>query len=393
MDEKKNNKYIITEFLHLPIIRDIKPIVRLFVYFIPYHYSVANDANEDLIEEQEKKRKYIEGSPRFRNVQQQGFGNIALREKDISFSYFYNRLCSFEENYSPESLESDGLRDALRALIGISDLYMKVNHKIPGNIEKKVIEELDGKEVKYVMAKLLLYVVRGDEQRWPSDDECREEYTQDIRKKFTQEVFLPNIHMGFRKDIDEPLEKIFDRLSKADCIQFLCHCASTFLGGEDVSRAYQNRAKEYFSGLIQNGDESVGPDIDIILSGEKENTRQDTILYKMYPTQERMAKNEIICYCRDELRKMKQLWEKQGCGNKLIIRQTNVVLPYALMLAKHRDSEQDYLKLDLYSPGIMDNRFRPSTYIFRESQKELFEHFDNVFKNLWGNEQLSEPFL
>lgn len=71
---------------------------------------------------------------------------------------------------------------------------------------------------------------------------------------------------------------------------------------------------------------------------------------------------------------------------------TEVVLPYAIMIVKFEEKEMDYMKIDLYSPYIIEKKERPSFYIFRNMQENLYQHFQNVFYNIW-NDDVNSVFL
>lgn len=397
INEKEYNHYLITEIMHLPIFSSVKPVVKLFVYFIPYKYNNSLEVNENPVEEQAKKRKYIENIPHFRDVQQQGFGNVALREKDVNFVYFYNRLVYFEDTYSPEPLESKKMRKAISSIMELPALYLKVKHLIPDEIKRKIINETYQNEVKHTLAKLFLYAIRGNEFSWPSENECKKILLYDIGKEFPEKIFSYNVHLGMRRDLDESIDQLAARIRRANCVQILCQCGSALFGGSEVSRAYSHQGKTFFDLVFENkGNEQVDadnitPDIDIILSGGCEKARRDTIYYKMYPTQERMSKDEIISYCIQQIYAMRDKLVENRNKNKILVRYTDIVLPYALLFVKYEDRKKDFLKLDLYSPCIQDNQNRPSTWIFRSLQKELFEHFEKVYNCIWSSEQFSQP--
>ena len=50
---------------------------------------------------------------------------------------------------------------------------------------------------------------------------------------------------------------------------------------------------------------------------------------------------------------------------------------------------QDYVKVDMYSPMIDDNKDRPCFYVFKRTDPLLFQHFIMTFDKMWKNDYYS----
>ena len=388
----RRNRYIITEFSHLSVMRDVAySPSKILAYFIPYRYNNSGVYNEDLTQELEAKERYIKNIPRFRNVQQQGFGNVNLRTKDICFSYFYNRVCKFEKHMCLYGLETSDLKQEIADIIEIDHLLLKVNHEIPERVKILIKKDLSKITVKEVMAKMLLYIVRGDSDRWPAESECKVESMMDMRNMFPEYIFDHNVFMSFRGEMDDTAEHIYSRLKDARHIQMMFLCGSSIFGGSEVSRAYDGSIYDVICRLFcDSGENKNTISMDILLLDSMAYAAEEAVNYKIYPTQELLSKRNIIRRCCERITETAKNVNVDGNRDQFMVKTTSVSLPYALTIVLYDDQNKDYIKVDLYSPCIMDNKKRPSMYIFRNLHRSLFEHFFDVFKTIWGSEQFSK---
>ena len=68
---------------------------------------------------------------------------------------------------------------------------------------------------------------------------------------------------------------------------------------------------------------------------------------------------------------------------------TDLPLPYALFIMRFDDESLDYVKVDMYSPMIDDNKDRPCFYVFKRTDPLLFQHFIMTFDKMWKNDDYS----
>lgn len=71
------------------------------------------------------------------------------------------------------------------------------------------------------------------------------------------------------------------------------------------------------------------------------------------------------------------------------IKLTDLPLPYALFIMRFDDESLDYVKVDMYSPMIEDNKDRPCFYVFKQTDPLLFQHFITTFDKMWKNDEYS----
>lgn len=323
----------------------------------------------------------------FYNYASQGFGNVSFYKPDVSYEYFYKRLCLYDANKfqyfskkgTVDNLESDLLREDLKQILSQEDLLLKRETPIPDSVKNELLRDLSNQEVKYVLAKLLFYIV-DETHRLP--DVSRETHELMIEKLnlFSEEKEL-NVCLGFRKDNESTSKILRNCLMDANSIQILClNGVSVF---EDSFSANDSGSglKEFRHLIEQNPNLNV----EIILLQPECKANQEESEYQVNHDHLIIPKWELSGH---SIKNIKTIMKNEGKG-RVFLKTTDKSIPYALFLTNFKDSSMDYVKVDLYSPFIENNRERPSMYIFRNSTPELFEHFSNVFKRMWKDDRYS----
>lgn len=382
-----NSKYIITrlfatDYFHYYSRPDL--FAAYFFPFIAYGKNCAYSESE-LIEKITNIRANKHGN--FYNYATQGFGNIALYEPQISFDYFYSRLSQYDDDkiryFDVQStdeadLESKTMKKDLRFVLDKSELFLKRQIPILESVKQELIQDLEEQENKYVLAKLLYYIVDSQHQLPNVESEVQKSIIDTAGFAFD---FTPNICMKFRKHLDESVERLCGRLQNASFIQILCLDGISIFGDTSISR----NDKGIYDELSKVFQKKTDLQVEIILSESDCPAYMEECRYQVSVSHLHKPKNILSSYSLDKLLQLKKMLP---CG-QMDLKTTRLYLPYALFIVEFADEKLDYIKLDMYSPLVDENIDRPSMYIWKKLNRQLYFHFKSVFENIWKNDECS----
>lgn len=351
-------------------------------YFFPF--IAVGKSRAYLDEEFDEKLSNVQNNlhGNFYNYATQGFGNIAFEKQHITFSYFYNRFVRFESEKNkyfnkldnvPE-LETEFTRNKVLETLSENGLMLKRNVRVSEEVRKELIHDLKHHEVKFVLAKILYYIV-GENHVLPNVDNL----TSEISQKLNLNVGTLNVNMAFRSEIDIEANKLNEIIIKAREIQLLCYDAASLFGDEKVYKTCVPKDDIISNAILNN------PliNFEIIISEHMDDKKFSEFCVALKHLH--VSKSDLSQY---SITKIKSLM-RETKESKLHLKVTNQALPYALIIFKFEDSNLDFLKIDLYSPFISDNCERPSMYILKKTNPSLFEHFQKTFESMWGSERYS----
>lgn len=387
--QKKNSCFLITNIFSTDYFYYYSKPALFAAYFFPFVVPGKNTIRPYMESEIEEKIRNIKENKHgnFYNYASQGFGNVAFYEPDISYKYFYKRLCIYDANKfryfskkeTIDSLESDLLRQDLKNILSKRELLLKRGTPIPDCVKQELLLDLSNQEVKYVLAKLLFYIVDENHQLPNVRREAHESMIEQLN------LFLEgkelNIYLGFRKDNESTSEIFHERLIEADYIQILCLNGVSIFGDSFSTMDSAAGLKKFMNLMEKNPNLNV----EVILLQPESKANLEKSEYQVNHEHLTMLKSELS---RHSIENIKKIMEGEGKG-RLFLKTTDKSIPYALFIVSFKDSRLDYVKVDLYSPFIENNGERPSMYIFRNSTPELFKHFSKVFEDMWKDERYS----
>ncbi|SCY77226.1 hypothetical protein [Ruminococcus sp. YE282] len=382
------SQYIITNLFATDYFHYYSTPVLFASYFLPFiaygktraYYD--NELKEKIINIRDNKHG------NFYNYATQGFGNVAFYEPHISFDYFYDKLCSYDneklkyfviQDMVEPSLESDSMKNDLLFILKKDNLLLKRGKPVLKDIKEELIKDLKCHENKYVLAKILYYIVHHQHQLPNPISEIKKIITNEMGFDFN---LSPNICMGFRRDMDENIITLCNRIQRAIEIQMLFIDGISLFGDEAISRDISNVFfKKIEELLISKKDLRI----EIIISEAGSKANKEACQYQINLNHLKRAKSKLSLYTIDKITKLKESFPSASLELKL----TTLALPYALFIVGFNDDRYDYIKLDMYSPFLKENNERPSLFVFKSLNPELFKHFKDVFENMWKNDDYS----
>lgn len=383
MERNDKSRYLITRIFSVKYFRYYSTPAFFSAYFFPF--IAVGKARAYFDEELDEKISNIKNNchGNFYNYATQGFGNVAFDKKQISFSYFYERLTKYETEKNKyfdkidevDELESESTKKEIYDAINRDNLMLKRNVAVKEEIKKELISDLQNKGTKYTLARMLYYIV-DDKHILPDVDS---DYYETIIQKLNLYTGKPNVCMTFRKETDVDLHNLNRLLVKAREVQLLCRDGISLFGNNMAYKECESKDEILVNALLHN--EKINIEI-VLQSLEEDNTDEVNVNLKHL----RISKMNLADYSINRIKKV-----VYGLyGSRLFVKMTKQKLPYALMIFKFEDELLDFVKLDLYSPFIADNSERPSMYILRKSNPKMFEHFQEVFDHVWNDERYSQ---
>lgn len=386
---KENSSYLITNIFSTDYFYYYSNPALFAAYFFPFIALGKRNLRPYLESEMEEKIENIKANKHgnFYNYASQGFGNVAFYEPYISFEYFYKRLCFYDANkfkyFSKrekiDDMESNLLRDDLRKILSKDKLFLKWKVPVADSVKKELLLDLSNQEVKYVLAKLLFYIV-DEKHQLPDVSREAHQFMIGQLNLFSEEKEL-NVCLGFRKDNESTAEIFRERLMKADYIQILCMNGVSIFGDSFTVNDSGAGLKEFCALMKKN----TALNVEVILLRPGSKVNEDESEYQVNHDHLTIPKSELS---RHSIENIKKIMEGEGKG-RVLLKTTDKSIPYALFLVRFKNNRMDYVKVDLYSPFVENNGDRPSMYIFRNSTPELFEHFCRVFERMWKDDRYS----
>ena len=204
MERNDKSRYLITRIFSVKYFRYYSTPAFFSAYFFPF--IAVGKARAYFDEELDEKICNIKNNchGNFYNYATQGFGNVAFDKKQISFSYFYERLTKYETEKNKyfdkidevDELESESTKKEIYDAINRDNLMLKRNVAVKEEIKKELISDLQNKGTKYTLARMLYYIV-DDKHILPDVDS---DYYETIIQKLNLHTGKPNVCMTFRKE-------------------------------------------------------------------------------------------------------------------------------------------------------------------------------------------------
>ena len=390
----KSSEYLLTNMFNIEYFHRTKPAL-ILAYLIPFridNYLAAEDTDTyDQIADLIQNNRFGISS----NFASQGIARYYLYKKNINISYYYEQLGKLNERMKSDYLsltkknekstnnrvnycdiESNLLKNDLSRILSIKKLYFKVGHEIYPDDREKMIEHLQQKSNRYVMAELLYYITSSDHTLPDVDDKILERATTSISSSFETKN---NVCLSFRNRFDETEHEMEEKLSHVKEFFYMGNTGSAFFNDRNI----ENKANFYsvLEHRIRQADAFL---LRVILMSPNSLINEHVARYRMSPNCINISKEKLVDYSIEGIRKLIEI-DKNRTYGKI----TDLCLPYALCIFKFYDESMDYIKIDLYSPYIDNNEKRPSVVIYRIKNEKLFEHFSSVFRNVWNDEKIS----
>lgn len=390
--KSKESHYLITKIFATDYFYFYSKPIIFFTYFFPYKISKNGESTTYQKGEFEKKRIDIKNEKfgKYGNYASQGFGNVVFYEPCINFKYFYNMLELYnkeKDNYfilKPDiivDIEEDTMKEDIKYILEDSQLLLKKNVFVPKNVKQKLINHIKIHNNKYVLAELLFYII-SENHCLPDIDKEKIE-SKKSKFKDIEKIFSPNIYMNKRINVDEKMDKLIDRLKDANEIQISAMNGNTLINEDEKGNSLLENL------LIKKRQIGKGLNLEIIIEKSDSVAAIDAGRYKenfehCYIKKSRLSKKTIDF--------LKKLSFKYSDVVKIYVKETKVILPYAMMIVKFNDIESNYVKIDLYSTYIKNKKDRPTFYLFENIQNELYNHFQIEYYSMWNDEE-STDFL
>lgn len=197
-----------------------------------------------------------------------------------------------------------------------------------------------------------------------------------------------NIHLMFKNEAEDPNEySIYYRLLNCKKITFLNFAGTSLISADKIADGYRSTKKmqRWFAENLLKGKMEA----DVILVNPLSDAAKDAALYKMYPNNRTIDKDEIIFNNLEQLLMMKF----SGPDVKLNIYLTEIAIPYGIFYVEYERSVFDYMKVDLYAPVISSDDKRPSFYIKKDNNETrlMYEFFVNNLNQIMN--QTSMPIV
>lgn len=368
-----------------------KPLL-FFTYFFPYQISKNGQFSTYEEFEYEKKMNDIreEKFGKYGNYASQGFGNIAFYKPCVTFQYFYNKLCLYQKEKNKffciredgiQDIEDNIMKEDLKYILKDKKLLLKKNMFIPNGVKEILLLQLEKYENKYVLAELLYYIVSENHMLPDIDAERLKQHQKQFSDK--KDEFRLNICMNLREKMDEDRKNLVEKLVHAKAIQMVCINGNSLLKKNEQNITL---LEEIIEQKKKNNEKNLN--LEIIIEKPESKAELDACKFKENFEHRYIVKKQLI---QRTITFLEQI-SKKVAKRHIHVKMTEVVLPYAIMIVKFEEKEMDYMKIDLYSPYIIEKKERPSFYIFRNMQENLYQHFQNVFYNIW-NDDVNSVFL
>lgn len=389
MGRNLNSKYILTCILAMKCFQNHFNNASFCSYFFPFIANKKNEPYQDG-ELKEKEKNIREGRHGYyRNFASQGFGGVAFDSTQITFQYFYQRLCKFDiEKFGTNEVERNlcGMEsrenyDELFGILNRQELYLFRKKPVIKGVREELKDDLENQGVKYVLAKLFYYIL-GDNHILPDVDKS---LYQDVLQNLQLKQEGPNVFVSFRKNLNDTDEKFLNRLLHAKEIKLLCHDGVSLFGDEKIAKNFHSK-RDTIEYLMQ---ENLDLQMEVILCQSENGTLERMEEFQVNLPHRLMKIEELSRQSLLSLNRMKDgLKEKEQ--ERIVVKMTKEQIPYSIFIANFENEELDYAKVDLYSPFINENDERPSMYVFRKTVPQLYQHFKHVFESMWSCDRYSQ---
>lgn len=386
---RRESKYLITQLFAMEYFHYYCNPLDFCVWFLPFKKVEQGIQRTYRVEEWKEKERVIKANQYgiYRNYASQGFIKDIFYEPAVRHGYFYQQLSLYDswkdKRYSRRenvttSIEDYGMKAAIEKILKMETLYLKKDVCVPEPIKNSLLADLKIHDNKYVLAELLYYIVSETHQL--PDVQAEEWETVEVLD-FGIQLPTSNIYMGFRRELDAKKESIQVKIQEAEELQLLFFNGSSLLGTKSEGKNFDLQG--FFK---EKGRKESKFRLEVILTEPGSCSEREACNWKENFYHRSINKDMLSTVSIETLKNMKKS-ETNKC--KIEAKQTKMFLPYALLIVKYEDMKQDFMKVDLYSPYIIDREERPALYLYRYIHKELFEHFQKVFYHIWNDDDAS----
>ena len=383
-----NSKYLLTSLFNMDYFHYYSSPVIFAAYLFPFKAYGKGTDRTYLPEEFDEKITNIKNGMYgiYNNYPQEGFPGGVFHEPSVSYVYFYERLCSYDQNKGAHfelradvALESESAKQDLRYVLGKESLLLKRNKEVSKDVKDTLLHELDSSEVKDILAKLLYYLVSSD-HTLPNVAAGRIKAIE--RGLNTQFHIITNIGIDIRKNLDEDPKVISNRIRQAKEIQICCFDGVSLFGDKEITPVIQQNV---IDALHECYEKNPDFNFEMILSEYRHGSFESAAQFQVNIPHLRCGKSSLPS---KTLLRLKELTFSIP-SDKFAVKLTKLPLPYALFIMRFDNELYDYVKVDMYSPMIDDNKQRPSFYVFKRADPVLFEHFVSTFDKMWRSDEYS----
>lgn len=388
----KKSDYLLTILLNTSYFCRVNPnlIIAYLIPFVDGNNRPYGASPKELARKLENISHDLHGVSK--NYASQGFSFGGLYQPDISFPYYYRQLglldkfinesCPHPLNGAEEDavdLESQYLYSVLTVMLTKPVLYFKKNHEIYEDDKRVMLKHLRRYGNRYVLAELLYYIT----SQTHSLPHVQQQFLSSLQGHISKNLLEDsNVSVRLRYHFRENAEDIRHALSQAKEFRLMCFSGSSFLDSTGLTDACS-----FFPLLMERLERDEPINMEIIVNepqsaASNEFSRFKVAPYHIHISKERMTDNSV-----KGIQTLMKLYR-----GKVYAKTTRLYLPYSVCIFRFYNSGQDYAKIDLYSPYILNNDQRPSMIVFRRMEPELFSHFENVFQSVW-NDEASTTFI
>lgn len=157
-------------------------------------------------------------------------------------------------------------------------------------------------------------------------------------------------------------------------IRLVNYAGTSFLSNSEIADSYDKKWTEWFDSALNGGTK-----ITLVLTAPNSYAAKDAEKYKMYPPMG--SKTEIKDIIPKNIEKINKLY-KEHKNIKLAAYLTDIALPYAIFETRFKDSEDNHIKVDLYSPLMFNDDKRPSFMVYKKENPKLYKHFSDVIDHI-----------
>ncbi len=191
---------------------------------------------------------------------------------------------------------------------------------------------------------------------------------------------VPPVFITTKQQLEDKLS-LKERESGATKIRLVNYAGTSFLANKSISTYYDEDWKQWFHDALRGN-----TILEIVLTKPDTPAAEDAARFKMYPPQGcDIDPALLIAENRNKLGLLYQSINDLRTENpqiKLIARQTEIALPYALFETIFPNNADNHIKVDLYSPLTGSDNERPSFMVYKSENPKLYQHFSKTISNI-----------
>lgn len=191
---------------------------------------------------------------------------------------------------------------------------------------------------------------------------------------------VPPVFITTKQQLEDKLS-LKERESGASKIRLVNYAGTSFLANKAISTYYDEEWEQWFHDALRGN-----TILEIVLTKPDTPAAEDAAKFKMYPPQGcDIDPSHLIAENRNKLGLLYQSINDLRTENpqiKLVARQTEIALPYALFETIFPNNADNHIKVDLYSPLTGNDHERPSFMVYKSENPKLYQHFSTTISNI-----------